>query len=78
MTLATSPVSVQPGLDCQPLTWPLRYSMVTWSATLRDLAPGEYEVRARTVDLNGFEQPEPRTTLKSGRNQIQVRRFIVV
>ena len=61
----------------QPLTWPLRYSMVGWSATLHGLAPGEYEVRARAVDLNGFAQPEPRPILKSGRNPIQVRRFKV-
>ncbi len=61
----------------QPLTWPLRYSMVAWSATLRDLAPGQYEVRARAVDLNGFAQPEPRPILKSGKNPIQPRRFKV-
>lgn len=61
----------------QPLTWPLKYSMVTWSATLRDLAPGKYEIRARAVDLNGFAQPEPRSIAKTGRNGIQVRRFEV-
>ena len=60
-----------------PLTWPLRYSMVAWSAALRDLAPGKYEVRARTVDLNGEAQPEPRPIAKTGRNGIQVRRFEV-
>ncbi|MEQ1858495.1 MAG: molybdopterin-dependent oxidoreductase [Chthoniobacteraceae bacterium] len=58
-----------------PLTWPLRYSMVSWSATLRDLAPGKYELRARAVDLNGFAQPEPRSMAKTGRNGIQVKRF---
>jgi DMSO/TMAO reductase YedYZ molybdopterin-dependent catalytic subunit len=61
-----------------PLTWPLRYSMVTWSATIRDLKPGKYEVRARAVDLNGFAQPEPRSIQKTGRNGIQARRFEVV
>jgi DMSO/TMAO reductase YedYZ molybdopterin-dependent catalytic subunit len=69
------------GFDAQtgqPLTWPLRYSMVSWSATIRGLAPGAYEVRARAVDLNGFAQPEPRPILKSGKNGIQVRRFQVV
>lgn len=67
-----------PGFDRQtgrPLTWPLRYSMVAWSITLRDLQPGHYEIRARTVDLNGFAQPEPRPVAKTGRNGIQVRRF---
>jgi hypothetical protein len=59
----------------RPLTWPLRYSMVSWSATLRGLAPGKYEVRARAVDLNGYAQPEPRPILKTGRNGIQVRHF---
>ncbi len=61
----------------KPLSWPLRYSMVSWSTTLRGLAPGRYEVRARAVDLNGFAQPEPRPVLKSGKNPIQVRRFRV-
>jgi len=59
----------------QPLSWPLRYSMISWSATIDGLAPGQYEVRARAVDLNGFAQPEPRPILKSGKNGIQVRRF---
>lgn len=66
------------GFDAQtgqPSTWPLRYSMVTWSATLKDLAPGHYEVGARAVDLNGFAQPEPRPVQKAGRNPIQTARF---
>lgn len=45
----------------QPATWPLRYSMVSWSASLKGLAPGKYSLRARAVDLNGFAQPEPRS-----------------
>jgi hypothetical protein len=61
----------------QPATWPLRYSMVSWSATIQSLAPGKYEVRARAVDLNGFAQPEPRPMQKAGKNPIQVRRFEV-
>ena len=59
----------------RPMTWPLRYSMVGFSTTLRGLKPGKYEVRARTVDLNGFAQPEPRDLQKSGKNGIQVRTF---
>jgi hypothetical protein len=59
----------------KPLSWPLRYGMVNWSATLRGLQPGTYEVRARAVDLNGFAQPEPRSILKSGKNGIESRRF---
>lgn len=57
------------------LSWPLRYSMCSYSATIKGLKEGQYEVRARSVDLNDFAQPEPRPTQKSGRNGIQVRRF---
>ena len=61
----------------RPLSWPLRYSMVRYQATLRNLPPGSYEVRARTVDLNGYAQPEPRSLQKSGKNGIQVRSFTI-
>src|ERR1043165_1609359 len=61
----------------KPPAWPMRYSMCAYSATIRDLKPGAYEVRARAVDLNDFAQPEPRPALKAGRNGIQVRRFEV-
>lgn len=61
----------------QPRMWPLRYGMVSWSARLSDLAPGKYEVRARTVDLNNFAQPEPRPQQKAGKNPVQMRRFVV-
>jgi hypothetical protein len=59
----------------QPGTWPLRYSMISWSVTLRDLAPGAYEFRARAVDLNNFAQPEPRPVQKTGKNAVEVHRF---
>jgi len=62
----------------QPTTWPLRYSMVSWYATLNELAPGKYSVRARAVDLNGFAQPEPRPNQKTGRNALEVKEFEVV
>ena len=42
-------------------------------ARLEDLAPGSYEFRVRTVDLNGFAQPEPRPYQKSGMNLIPCR-----
>ncbi len=61
----------------QPTSWPPRYGMCSYFTTLRDLAPGTYEVRARSVDRNRFAQPEPRASQKSGRNGIQVRRFEV-
>jgi hypothetical protein len=62
----------------QPATWPLRYSMISWSATLNGLAPGKYAVRARAVDLNDFAQPEPRPNQKTGMNALEVREFEVV
>ena len=61
----------------QPATWPLRYGMAGWSATLPPLAPGKYAVRARAVDGNGFAQPEPRPIQKAGSNALQVREFEV-
>ena len=61
----------------KPLMWPLRYSMISWSATLKDLRPGKYEFRARAVDLNGFAQPEPRPIAKAGKNAVEVHRFEV-
>eukprot|EP01043_Picozoa_sp_COSAG02_P016199 COSAG02_NODE_708_length_18231_cov_53.208416_10_plen_466_part_00 len=61
-----------------PSSWPLRYSYVGWSATLDELQPGEYEIRARTVDSAGNAQPQPRPQPKSGRNGIQVKRIAVV
>jgi len=67
------------GFDAigKPKEWPLRFSIVHWSATLIDVKPGAYEFRARTIDLNGFAQPEPRPYPKSGRNEIQLRTFMV-
>lgn len=62
----------------QPLTWPPRYGMCSYHAMIKDLKPGRYEVRARSVDMNGFAQPEPRPLQKTGKNGIQVRRFEVV
>ena len=61
----------------RPVAWPLRYSMISWSAALRDLKPGKYEFRARAVDLNGFAQPEPRPIAKAGKNAVEVHRFEV-
>jgi DMSO/TMAO reductase YedYZ molybdopterin-dependent catalytic subunit len=60
-----------------PMTWPLRYSMVGYSATIRGLKPGRYEIRARAVDQNGFAQPEPRPAQKTGKKAIQMLRVEV-
>jgi hypothetical protein len=62
----------------QPATWPLRYSMISWSATLKGLTPGKYSVRARAIDLNDFAQPEPRPNQKAGMNALEVREFEVI
>jgi DMSO/TMAO reductase YedYZ molybdopterin-dependent catalytic subunit len=61
----------------KPKEWPLRYSLAPWTVTLKNLAAGAYEFRARTVDLNGFAQPEPRTYQKSGMNLVQCKQVIV-
>jgi DMSO/TMAO reductase YedYZ molybdopterin-dependent catalytic subunit len=61
----------------KPRSWPLLFSMVPWTAHLGGLKPGPYEFRVRTVDLNGFAQPEPRPYQKSGMNRIPCRNFVV-
>jgi len=45
--------------------------------TLTDVPAGAWEFRVRTVDLNGFAQPEPRPYPKSGRNEIECKTFMV-
>jgi DMSO/TMAO reductase YedYZ molybdopterin-dependent catalytic subunit len=81
---AALPAGIDPkeiwGFDpatAKPKTWPLRFSLARWTATLPNLGPGAYEFRARTVDLNGLAQPEPRPYLKSGRNPIECHQFVV-
>ena len=58
-------------LRVQREEWPLRFTFVRWRATLPLLAAGEYELRCRSVDLNGVAQPMPRPFPKSGRAEIQ-------
>jgi hypothetical protein len=56
----------------------MRFSIASWSVRLEGLAPGSYEFRARTVDQNGFAQPEPRPfAQRSGVNQVQCKRFVI-
>jgi DMSO/TMAO reductase YedYZ molybdopterin-dependent catalytic subunit len=62
----------------QPKDWPLHFSVVSWSVTLNDVPAGAYEFRVRTVDLNGYAQPEPRAYRQSGRNEIQARTILVM
>lgn len=62
------------GENGAPRRWPLPYMYMPWSTTITGLAPGDYELRARTVDQNGFAQPEPRPIQKNGKNSIGVKR----
>lgn len=79
------PRDVQPseliGFDSllgQPESWPLRYGMANWTADVGKLKPGLYEFRVRSIDRNGFAQPEPRPLQKSGRNAVPIHFFEVV
>jgi hypothetical protein len=60
-----------------PQTWPLRYTVAHWAATLRDVPPGRYVVRCRTIDDNGIAQPMPRPFAKGGKAAIQELALIV-
>ena len=62
----------------EPSSWPLRYATAGWGATYPNLARGSYLIFARSVDQNGFAQPEPRAIRKSGKNMLQSHRVEVV
>jgi DMSO/TMAO reductase YedYZ molybdopterin-dependent catalytic subunit len=49
----------------------VRYTIVHWVAELPALAPGGYDLRCRSIDLNGIAQPMPRPFAKGGRADIQ-------
>lgn len=73
-----------PGLPLQfdvatgaPASWPLRYGVAHWVAVLRDVEPGKYVVRCRTIDANGAAQPMPRPFAKGGRSAIQGKPLVV-
>ncbi len=66
------------GPGGRPKEWPMRFSVAPWSATLGGLDPGRYEFRARSVDRNGFAQPEPRPfAQRSGMNGVQSKRICI-
>jgi len=75
----TSPQSVF-GIDAtgRAQRWPLPYTYVGWEVKISGLTAGDYEIRARSVDVNGFAQPEPRPVQKTGRNSIGCRRVKIV
>ena len=41
------------------------------------LKAGAYEFRVRTVDRNGYAQPEPRVSQQSGKNEVQSKTILV-
>lgn len=59
----------------QPYTWPITNTIVHWAALAEVAAAGEYELRCRTIDLNGIAQPMPRPFGRSGFNRIDVRKL---
>ena len=46
--------------------------LVHWRAELPAPPPGAYDLRCRSVDLNGIAQPLPRPFAKGGRSEIQM------
>ena len=66
------------GPDGAPEQWPLPFSYSSWSVEIAGLARGHYEIRARSVDVAGNAQPEPRPAHKNGRNAIGCRHVRVV
>ena len=64
------PVQFDPSTK-KPREWPLRHTLCRWTAAPRRLAPGNYEIRCRTIDASGIAQPMPRPFPKSGKNGIQ-------
>jgi hypothetical protein len=61
----------------KPKEWPLRYSIAHWTVVLNDVKAGIYEMRVRTVDKNGFAQPEPRPNQRSGQNRVRCKQLQV-
>ncbi len=68
--LPEMPLQFDPATG-RPRTWPLRYTLAHWAALVPGAAVGKYDLRCRTIDVQGNAQPLPRPLLKSGRNVIQ-------
>ena len=51
----------------------MRYTVVNWTVTLKDLKPSAYELRVRTVDQNDFAQPQPPPHQGTGGNEVPCR-----
>ena len=68
--LPGTPLQFDPATGA-PRQWPPRYTIAHWSAVMPGVAPGRYDLRCRSIDLNGIAQPMPRPFPKSGRAEIQ-------
>lgn len=55
----------------EPLTWPIRDTIVHWAALLPGQRTGLYNLYCRTIDANGIAQPMPRPLPRTGKNVIQ-------
>jgi DMSO/TMAO reductase YedYZ molybdopterin-dependent catalytic subunit len=60
----------------KPFTWPIPNTIVHWAALTIVNAPGEFEIRCRTIDANGIAQPMPRPFGRSGTNKIEVAKIM--
>ena len=61
----------------KPHLWPLPFSWAAWEVKLEGLEAWAYEFRVRSVDLNGFAQPEPRPNPQSGISEIPCVTFTI-
>jgi DMSO/TMAO reductase YedYZ molybdopterin-dependent catalytic subunit len=74
--LLAAPLQFDPASGA-PRTWPLRYTVVHWSAALDGVPAGRYALRCRSIDLNDVAQPMPRPFAKSGRAEIEHVQIVV-
>jgi hypothetical protein len=68
--LPSMPAQFDPATG-RPRVWPLRGTIVHWTARLPALPAGKYELRCRTIDANGIAQPMPRPLPRTGANAVQ-------
>ena len=72
-----SAVQIDPKTS-RPYSWPITNTIVHWAALIKTDAPGNYNLRCRTIDVNGIAQPMPRPFGRSGHNKIEVARIVAV
>jgi DMSO/TMAO reductase YedYZ molybdopterin-dependent catalytic subunit len=54
-----------------PLSWPLSLGKIHWAYLFPGLPAGNYTLRSRTIDAQGYAQPMPRPFRKSGHSAIE-------